>query len=69
MWVWWCGGGVGRYMYYYVLLWYIMNKKVTISLDQDVLSKFDEHIGIVKRSTAINELMKNEIKPGGGIIG
>lgn len=56
-------------MYYYVLLWYIMNKKVTISLDQDVLNKFDEHIGIVKRSTAINELMKNEIKPGGGIIG
>jgi len=46
-----------------------MNKKVMISVDQDVLNRFDEHIGIVKRSTAINELMKNEVKRGGGIIG
>jgi len=60
---------MGSYMYYYVLLWLIMNKKVTISIDQEVLNQFDEHIGIVKRSTAISELMKNEIENGGGIIG
>lgn len=46
-----------------------MNKKVMISVDQDVLTRFDEHIGIVKRSTAISKLMKNEIKTGGGLIG
>lgn len=46
-----------------------MIKKVMISVDQDVLSEFDKHIGIVKRSTAIGELMKNEMKPGSGIIG
>jgi len=40
-----------------------------ISIDQDVLTEFDEHIGIVKRSTAISELMKYEMKSGGGIIG
>lgn len=46
-----------------------MIKKVMISVDQDVLKKFDKHIGIVKRSTAISELMKNEMNVGGGIIG
>ena len=46
-----------------------MNKKVMISVDQDVLNKFDRHIGIVKRSTAISELMKNEMKAGCGILG
>lgn len=46
-----------------------MNKKIMVSVDPDILKAFDEHIGIVKRSTAISELMKNEMKDGGGIIG
>ena len=46
-----------------------MIKKVMISVDQDVLDKFDKHIGIVKRSTAISALMKKEMKTRGGIIG
>ena len=46
-----------------------MNKKIMVSIDPDVLKAFDEHIGIVKRSTAISELMKNEVKSRGGIVG
>lgn len=45
-----------------------MIKKVMVSIDTDVLKKFDEHIGIAKRSTAINKLMKNEVEHGGGLV-
>lgn len=45
-----------------------MIRKVLVSIDENVLGQFDEHIGLVKRSTAINELMKQEIN-GGGTIG
>ena len=45
-----------------------MIKKVMVSIDEDVLEKFDEHIGIAKRSTAINQLMKKELEHGGGLI-
>ena len=41
-----------------------MIRKVLISIDENVLNQFDEHIGLVKRSTAINQLMKKEIKDG-----
>lgn len=44
-----------------------MNKKIMISIDECLLSKFDEHRGLVKRSTAISALMKNEMKNGGGL--
>jgi len=43
-------------------------KKVLITVDDDVLKKFDEHIGIAKRSTAISKLMENEINCGGGLV-
>ncbi|NOR85665.1 hypothetical protein GQ473_06115 [archaeon] len=46
-----------------------MAQRTTIYIDDELLERFDEHIGIVKRSTAISELMKNEMKQGGGIIG
>lgn len=45
-----------------------MIRKVLVSIDENVLNQFDEHIGLVKRSTAINQLMKREIN-GGGTIG
>ena len=41
-----------------------MAKKIMISVDEDVLNRFDEHIGIIKRSTAISELMRIEIERG-----
>lgn len=44
-----------------------MIRKVLVSIDEKVLDQFDEHIGLVKRSTAINQLMKKEIKDGGTI--
>ena len=43
-------------------------RRVLISVDDDVLTKFDEHIGIAKRSTAINKLMQNELEHGGGLF-
>lgn len=47
-----------------------MIRKVLVSIDEDVLSKFDNHIGLIKRSTAINQLMKQEINnKGSEIIG
>ena len=45
------------------------HKKVLITVDQDILEAFDKHIGTAKRSTSIAKLMKNEMKPGDGIIG
>ena len=38
-----------------------MHIRVTISLNPDVLQKFDRSIGDVKRSTAINRLMIEHI--------
>lgn len=47
----------------------IMAKRITVYIDDELLERFDEHISLVKRSTAISELMKNEMDAGGGIIG
>ena len=41
-----------------------MAQRITVYVDDDLLNDFDDHIGIVKRSTAISELMKYEIKNG-----
>jgi len=38
-----------------------MHKKITISVESDVLTAFDDMRGIVKRSTYINDLMKGEV--------
>ena len=46
-----------------------MKKSVLISVDDDVVDKFDDVIGINKRSTYLNEMMKDEIKKRGGTIG
>ena len=46
-----------------------MTKRTTIYIDDKLLTAFDEHIGLVKRSTAISELMKSDIIAGGGTIG
>lgn len=50
-------------------MYVIMALRTTIYIDEKLLERFDEHIGLVKRSTAISELMKNEMGSGGGIIG
>ena len=45
-----------------------MAKRITIYVPDDVLNDFDGVIGIVKRSTAITKLMKNEVENGGGLV-
>jgi len=57
-----------RYKYHRYNVIYIMIKKVMVSIDENVLKEFDEHIGIAKRSTAITHLMKRELENGGGLI-
>lgn len=43
--------------------------RTTIYVDDKLLSRFDEHRGSVKRSTAITELIKQELTKERGIIG
>ena len=39
-----------------------------VSIDEEILEQFDEHRGLVRRSAAINKLMENELKRGGGLV-
>lgn len=39
-----------------------MMERISITVEERVLNKFDEIRGMVKRSTYINQLMINEIK-------
>lgn len=44
--------------------------RTTIYIDDGLLLQFDDHIGLVKRSTAIAQLIKQELKTKGrGTIG
>ena len=45
-----------------------MKRSILISVDDDVVDKFDNAIGINKRSTYLNEMMKTEVKRRGGTI-
>ena len=45
-----------------------MKQSVLISVDKDVLDNFDKAIGINKRSTYLNEMMKSEVERCGGTI-
>ena len=45
----------------------IMPIRTTVYFDEKLLSDFDSHIGLVRRSTAIAKLMKNELEHGGGL--
>lgn len=49
-------------------MYVIMSQRITVYIDDELLSRFDDHIGIIKRSTAISQLMKNEIEYGGGLV-
>lgn len=42
--------------------------RTTLYLNENLLAAYDIHIGLDKRSTAISELMKNDIIAGGGTI-
>jgi len=45
-----------------------MSIRTTIYIEENLLNAYDKHIGLVKRSTAISEMMKNDIVSGGGTI-
>jgi len=45
-----------------------MSHRITVYIEDELLENFDTHIGIVKRSTAITKLMKNELERGGGLV-
>ncbi|MCK5504985.1 MAG: hypothetical protein KAJ10_07465 [Thermodesulfovibrionia bacterium] len=45
-----------------------MIKNISITVNSDVLRAFDAARGITKRSTLINELMKNEIAAANGSL-
>ena len=45
-----------------------MPQRITVYIEDELLDNFDSYIGLVKRSTAISQLMKKELEHGGGLI-
>ena len=46
----------------YIHISIMATAKVLLSIDENVLKEFDDLIGLVKRSTYVNEMMKKEIE-------
>jgi metal-responsive CopG/Arc/MetJ family transcriptional regulator len=42
--------------------------RTTVYFNEKLLAAYDKHIHPVKRSTAISELMRNDIIQGGGTV-
>ena len=49
-------------------MYVVMATRTTIYIEEKLLDAYDTHIGLVKRSTAISEMMRNELKKSGVLI-